>query len=185
MVGICRGKQSVLTLRWVPDSYALQLRLACQLQDAFLRSSSGMTGQKQFWWGPRSKWCDKMGKRTLPSILRTAPRASDDAKKLNGLFLCEWMVDKTYVKKVKGEEGEEWCKGLHPDPAYTAPKKSSPLEEVLSRSQWEDVRGQQATWNNCLLLDDDAVPARSVMMEQLARWEAEDRRPGMINSLGM
>lgn len=95
------------------------------------------------------------------------------------------MVDQAYVKQCKEEEAEEWCKGLHPNPTYTPTTKSCLLDQVRSRPEWVDVRGQQATWSDCIVLDDDSVPTKSAMMEQLARWEAEDRRRALAISSGM
>jgi hypothetical protein len=142
------------------------------IQDAYVRQSQ--PSQRLYWSGPRTKWTNVNGLRTLPKLKRQLPSGLPDPKDKSGHTVYSWMVNREYVLSVLGDDGRNWCDRLLPNPPVNPlPNADSPLN-VLRRPEFRDVKNLYDSWAKHLPVGDDAsLPMMDSIKDQLTLWDQE------------
>lgn len=142
------------------------------IQDAYLRQNQPQ--QRLYWSGPRGKWADVAGERTLPTLRNQLPNGLVDPRDKSGLIINRWMVDEKYVEEVMGEEGKSWCDRLFQNPTFQPPVGSDDGLRVLRRPEFSSLLYLYNSWASKIVLSPDhELPSADEMMQRLESWEAD------------
>lgn len=140
------------------------------IMDAYIRIAQGKSNQRMYWRGPRQKWCDIEGHRSLPPIKTALANGMPDMRDTTGYIVYRWMVDRDYVIKWHGEKGLEWFDSLFPNPPSRPQPNCSPLTELLEKPEYAKIDTLFSHWQEQLLFPNDNLPTHDEMVRDIRAW---------------
>jgi hypothetical protein len=129
--------------------------------DAYVRQNQ--PHQRLYWSGPRTRWTNITGLRTLPRLKNRKKDGTVDPRDKTGHIIHPWMVDHEYVAEVMGEDGKDWCNRLFANPTFQPGTESAEPLQVLARPEYIELKDLYESWAEKLVLAD-------TMREQLVTW---------------